>query len=220
LTEAILSFRKRLAYEVPAWAEDFRFPLEVPLLEQDQRLVAELEEVRSKEESYSAFKAVLCQDGDRLVESVTAVLRDGFGFIVPDQEEEFIEDRTLVDADGKAEALVEIKGKNKGVSSEAINQTHSHRERRELPASFPAVLIINSFAESTSLEDKDRPVGDEQVEHAAKNGVLIVRTLDLLHLLSLVEAGKLDAAKVLALFKSEKGWLRADSAGYAVLPTT
>jgi len=216
LAEALVAFQRRVATEVPLWAEEFRFPLEESLLAEDARLVAKLEEIRSKESTYSAFKSVLCRRDEPLVDSVTAVLREGFNFLVPDQEDENIEDRVIQDATGTTEVLVEIKGKSKNVTNETINQTDSHRERRGLPGTFPAVLVINSFAEATTLEGKDQPVALGQVQHAARNGILILRTLDLLRLLALKEKGVLDAAAVLQLLKTAKGWLRVEMDSYAI----
>jgi hypothetical protein len=48
----------------------------------------------------------------------------------------------------------------------------------------------------------------EQIQHAAKNNVLILRTLDLLNLASLSLSGTLRPEDVIELLTKSSGWLR------------
>jgi hypothetical protein len=126
----------------------------------------------------------------------------------PRREEAFREDLTL-DSTGNIVALVEVKGVSKGVTREHVNQADSHRERNGMPPEFPSLLIINTnMKNSISLADKDQTVAPEQSQHACRNNVLILRTLDLLNLASLHMSGKLTPDEVVELLTTSRGWLK------------
>lgn len=74
---------------------------------------------------------------------------------------------------------------------------------------FPALLIINTKMAATSLKDKDLQVASEQIKKAVNDKVLIVRTLDLLNLIKLVEISRTSKDEILRMFKEEHGWLKA-----------
>jgi hypothetical protein len=60
-----------------------------------------------------------------------------------------------------------------------------------------------------TLTDKDQAVAREQIIHAEKLNVLILRSLDLLNLASLFRRGVLTRETVLGHFmRSRGGWLR------------
>src|SRR4051812_45121486 len=97
----------------------------------------------------------------------------------------------LIGEDGKVIAVCEIKGINRSVKRENINQTDSHRERSGFDEGFPALLIVNTNIKSArSLAEKDQDIAVEQVKHAVHMHVLIMRTIDLLGLLRLVLCAK------------------------------
>ena len=67
-----------------------------------------------------------------------------------------------------------------------------------------------------SIEDKHVRVANEQVQHAAKNNVLILRTLDLLNLVNLLLSGKLDEARYVKLLTESSGWLEASATDWTI----
>jgi len=92
-----------------------------------------------------------------------------------------------------------------------VNQADNHRERNGLPGEFPSLLIINTnMKSSTSLADKDQRVATEQIQHAARNNVLVLRTLDLINLASLFLIKEVSSEKVVELLTTSCGWLRVD----------
>jgi hypothetical protein len=81
-----------------------------------------------------------------------------------------------------------------------------------MPAEFPSLLIINTnMKNSTSLADKDQTVATEQVQHAARNNVLVLRTLDLINLASLHQRKEVSSEKVVELLTTSCGWLKVDN---------
>jgi hypothetical protein len=217
LAEALIECRAKLAFEIPPWLQELKFPIEKQLLEEEKGIQARLAVIRSSLDVYDRYKACLSQDGERLVRSVSTLLTSGFGFQI-EHPDEYLEDLSILDSDSKPDVLVEIKGTSRGVKREYINQADSHRERRNLPEDFPTVLIINTHAkESTQLADKDRPIPDEQIKHAVKMRVLVLRTLDLVRLFAQKESGTLDPAALLKTLKTESGWLKASESGFEIV---
>ena len=217
LADALTSTLNRFQVEVPDWVKKFQFETERGL--EDARILhlKEIEEIDSQLSGMERFKRVLLFDGEALVEAVAEVLRSGFGFNVNDIDE-LREDLKITDDDGTPILFVEIKGTNKGVKREHINQADSHRERADMQSDFPVVLLVNTHIKnSRSIAEKDQPVPQEQVRHAVKANVLIMRTFDLLGLLKLRLANKLTKKEVLSLVCTDNGWLKVDNERIEVL---
>jgi hypothetical protein len=139
------------------------------------------------------------------------MLEDALGLTV-DAADQLREDVKLLDENGKVVCIGEIKGVNRGLKRENINQTDSHRERSGFDGSFPALLVANTNIKSArSVAEKDQEVAAEQIRHAVHMRVLIMRTIDLLGILRLVLAGKLTKPAACSLVLSSVGWLRVQS---------
>jgi len=216
LADGLVSSFKKLAQELPEWTEEYRFKEEEKLLAEKEDLTKKIDAINQRIAIFSEYKKCLCYHDELLKESVISIFESGFKLPV-DPEDDLKEDMKILDEDKKPMILVEGKGTNKGVSREFINQADSHRERSGFPPDFPSILIVNTnIKNAKSLEDKYQEVAEEQVAHAVKMKVLLLRTIDLLNLLYLVEAGKITSEKVLELFKKEHGWLRVDQESYQI----
>jgi len=207
LAVASLSVRENLRDEVPDWADEFKLPGEVGILSKKKALLEEITRADGEMNRLRNFKKVLVAQGELLVDAVTFVLGEGLGLSYH-REEAFREDLQLRNAEGQCVALVEVKGTSRGVQREHVNQADSHRERAGCTSSFPSILIINTNLKAASLAEKDRAVAAEQVQHAARNNVLILRTLDLLNLAAMRLAGQIDVAAVTAMLTTSAGWLK------------
>lgn len=212
LGDSIVALWERFKDELPDWAREYRFPQEAKLLQTKQGLSAEISDIETQLARFERLKRVLALKDDLLVEAVMEVFSQALP-LKPNRQEAFREDFTLSDTAGNMVALVEVKGVNKGVTREHVNQADSHRERQEMSRDFPSLLIVNTnMKNAKSLADKDQTVPPEQVEHAAKMNVLILRTLDLLNLACLHMRGDLSAEEVVDLLTSSRGWLKVDDA--------
>jgi hypothetical protein len=208
LADGVVSLWERLRNELPEWAGEYRFPEETGILAKRQQLTDELCGVDEQLDGLSRLKRVLATQSDVLVDAVMEVFDKGLS-LKSKREESFREDLVLLDAPGDTIALAEVKGVSRGVTREHVNQADSHRERNGLPPTFPSLLIVNTnMRNSTCVADKDQNVAAEQIEHAARNNVLILRTLDLLNLASLHLSGELKAEDVVRLLTTTSGWLR------------
>jgi len=210
LIDAITSVHNKLHVVVPEWATAFEFIEEVSLSKERASLLGGLSRIDQRLEQLNGFKAALVQTGPELVSNVTAMLVAALGTKV-DATEEFREDVKLIGEDGKVIAVCEIKGINRSVKRENINQTDSHRERSGFDETFPALLIANTNIKAArSLAEKNQDIAVEQVKHAVHMRVLIMRTIDLLGLLRLVLCGKQTPETARTLVLSTIGWLQVD----------
>ena len=208
LADALVATRRKLVFEVPEWADKLLFPSETSLREEKSSAIARIEEINAEIDVYRNYKKALVQGDDQLVDTVSEILDKGFGFNI-DPVDEYREDLKIIDGEGVPLVFCEVKGVNRGVKREHVNQADSHRERADLSATFPTLLIINTHIKNArNLDEKDQDVPLEQVIHGKKNNVLIIRTLDLLRLLCLKLEKDIPKETILDLFRTPGGWLR------------
>jgi len=208
LCEALTSSFNKLRIEIPSWLSQISFEKENTLIQKKQSLIEEIEATDNELAKYTQYKKVLLGSGEILVENVSNLLKSGFGFKV-DSEDEFKEDLKIINDDNDPLVFVEVKGTNRGVKREYINQTDSHRERAGLNSTLPSLLVINTHIKnSASIKDKDQIRPEDQIKHATRIGVLIVRTLDLLFMLRHLSNGKVSQQKIMDLFLNNVGWLK------------
>ena len=217
LGNAIVSSTSKLYQVLPAWVGGFAFAEETELEKCREELTGRIQTIDIRMDLLKSYKGVLALSGHELVENVIGVFRDGFGIGV-DAIDKLREDFKLVDEGNKPFLLCEVKGINRGVKREHVNQADSHRERSGFNAKFPSLLIVNTAVKNArSVAEKDQAVATEQVQHARRMSVLIVRTLDLLFLLRRFFAGTISRDEVVKILTTNCGWLRVNESGYSVL---
>lgn len=219
LASALYESITKLSKEIPSWIDErFIFPEEKKLAASLHRLNKEVTQIEANLDLYRIFKGCLCFSGDSLVESVSTIFESFFKLRVV-KDDQFVEDTRLFipqEGEDKMIALVEIKGVNSGIKREHINQVDSHRERLGLPSSFPTLLIVNAKMDATKFEEKELEVAHEQVKKAVTDNVLIMRTIDLVNLIYLIEEGIAKHDELLSLFQTENGWLNATKEVYKI----
>ncbi len=75
---------------------------------------------------------------------------------------------------------------------------------------------MNVKMNAASLELKDLEVASEQIKKAVADKILIIRTLDLLNLIFLEDAGKISKDKIIEIFQKECGWLKSTQESYEI----
>ncbi len=217
LSEGLTSSYNKLQILLPGWIKDFSFDEEAGLKEEEDRIRAQLQQLKERTDKLNRFKSILALTGDDLVESVIRVFSEGFGITV-DGKDELREDFKLLNSASEPFCLCEVKGTNKGVKREHINQADSHRERSGLDESFPSLLLINTHIKNArSIVEKDQEIANEQIRHATNMNVLILRTIDLLGMLRIFLMGKLNRQELEKLLISSRGWLRVEDEEYKVI---
>ncbi len=79
-----------------------------------------------------------------------------------------------------------------------------------MPANTPGILIMNTLMDAASIKDKDKGPHPDIIEKAAADGVLLVRTLDLLRYANAVEKGILTKQMFRNTILREAGWLKVE----------
>lgn len=219
IIDSIETYRKDHIYEIPEWVDEFRFLCEDDLDGVISKLEFQLADKRKELNEIRQYKSILSCKGDPLRDKVADILQNYFGLRVQTIEQ-FNEDIRLISDSGCPEGVIEVKGTTKGVTREHINQVDTHREKIGLSVSAPAILIINSALAKDSLSDKiASPLAQEQIEHAVRNKVLIIRTVDLLFLMKNLEKKSISERRqtILKYFKSSYGWLKVDNSGIKLI---
>ncbi len=221
LATALSESLQKISDEIPNWLKDqLIFPEEkiaLTSIEQQNEIIKKLE---TKLIEYNQLKGCLHFTGDTLIASVSFALEKYFG-IGAERAEGFIDDlKLLLPGDGGSLtcfAVAEVKGINSGVKREHINQADSHRERLKLSNNFPTLLIVNTKTDAIDMQAKNLAVATEQIKKAVTDNILIIRTLDLLNLIFLLEEKKINRDDVILIFKSKTGWLKATKDDFSIL---
>jgi hypothetical protein len=219
VSRAILDYRQKRIAEMPAWLDEFKFSTEEKLGSEVEALQKQIADREGQIQIWRDYKAILSASGDILKETAVAILRGFFGLNV-EAPEEYREDAKILDEADEALAFVEIKGTKAGIKREQINQVDSQRERAGLSASLPGVLIINNEMSVGGIKERfETTVPGEQIDHAKRLNVLLVRTIDLLFLIRQFEDIPNKQEKFMEILKSGGGWLRVTPTDYQVIPS-
>ncbi len=218
VARAILDYRQKRIAEVPTWVDEFKFTTEEKLGSEIEALQKQIADWEGQLQIWKDYKGILSTSGDILKARVVAILRGFFGLKV-DAPEEFREDAKLLDEHTCAAiAFAEIKGTKAGIKREHINQVDSHRERAGLSPSVSGVLIINNEMSVTGVKERfETTVPGEQIDHAKRQNVLIIRTIDLLYLILQFEDRVDRKEKFLGIIGSGGGWLRVTPTEFQVI---
>jgi hypothetical protein len=217
VVKAVLEFKHKMREVVPSWLQEFVFPEEKILNDKMEALLADLEQIDKEKLKWQSYKSILICKGELLKSRVVQILDNFFGYAV-DPIDEGREDAKVVESDGTVLFMVEIKGTNKGVKREHINQVDSHRERNGIDSTTPGLLIINNEMTVAGIDERSQTmVTDEQVIHAKRMNVTIIRTIDLLFLMHQITDHQ-DKKKVLNNFlKCGGGWLKCTNTEMKVI---
>lgn len=214
---AVQTTAAKLDRSVPTWVNELEFDIESTLKDQINSLEEGIKERSGELDQLERFKGILSWSGEQLVAGVAEVLSAGLTFST-DTIDEFREDLKLLNEAGETWCVAEVKGVNRGVKREHINQTDSHRERSGFSSATPALLVVNvAMRARKSIAGRDVPIADEQILHAKSMNVLIIRTLDLLRLVKLYFSEAVSRDEVQGLFSSESGWLRVSDSDWKVV---
>ena len=192
------------------WAGEFVFAREKALQGELEQIQKKALAIEGQIERYAKYKGALCYQSEPLVKVVSDIMRELLGIVLT-VDDKCIEDATLRDDLDNILGVFEIKGVKGNFTRGNVNQVDSHRERLEVPPNTPGILIMNTLMNSDSLEDKDQRPHPDIIKKAAADGVLLIRTLDLLRYASAVEDGSLTKEEFKRTILSESGWLNVEN---------
>jgi len=209
LVTGIADYRKKNVLSVPDWLSTFVFKGEQEKVDELAVMEQQRAAIESSLNQYSRYKAILTTSGENLHQLIGDVLEFFFGLDV-DRTDEGKEDLRIL-ADGNTAAFVEVKGTNKGVKREHINQVDSHRERAEVGPEISGVLVVNNEMRIDGIEERVRTkIAEEQIAHAKKLNVRIIKTVDLLLAMRWMEGRTNRGSELLRHLCGKAGWLVFD----------
>ncbi|MBX3394019.1 MAG: hypothetical protein KF841_01490 [Phycisphaerae bacterium] len=208
--ESVLNYRERLVKQLPKWTAEYRSQRESLLLDSIASISAQLDKSKEELADIEARKNLLTQKSDLLVFHVAKLLEEQLGFKIQ-KDDVKIQDASILDDNGGIRVVVEVKGSSGSFGLKEIGQVDSHRKRVNLDPGTLGWLIMNTKLGATSLQEKqdDRPVPDVQ-QRARDDNVLLIKTLDLLMCVDLIERGILDREELSATLLGSNGWLHVE----------
>jgi hypothetical protein len=217
LSRSIIDYLQKRKIEIPEWVDEFCFERENFLRNELDELLKRQASLQNELLTWHKYKGILVQSGEMLKDAIVFILEDFFKLNVTDVED-FKEDALIRDDNENVIAVIEIKGTKGGVKRNHINQIDSHRERNELNPSIPGVLIINDHMDLKGISNRlDKTVAEEQILHAKRMNVLIMRTIDLLHAMKILEGYSLPKEKFLNLINQGGGLLHFTNGNFSVV---
>ncbi len=214
---AISSYRRNHIVEIPAWVDELRFKGEESLYVEINALLEKTNRLESQLESWKDFKGVLTTSGTLLRSKVIAILESFFQLEV-DQVEETRVHAVIIGGDDAPSVMIQAASTERGIQIELLDQMDSHRKRHWPSTPMPAVLFINNDIPMIGIDARLKTdVPEELVKHARDLNILMVRTIDLLFLMRHLEEDPQRKSRLMHIFSSGGGWLKADADGYEVV---
>jgi len=186
-----------------------RFSSEEDLYLEINSLLEQVNRLESQARSWRDYKGILTTSGSQLRNRIVAILESVFDFHV-----EVAADRksaVITEDDHRPILLFQSSSTDKGIDKDFIDQIHMYRESMGLSKSLRAILFVNSDMASKDIRARaEKGVVEDIVRYAAAQNVLIVRTIDLLLLMRQLEKDSERKKRLMQLFLSQGGWLKAD----------
>jgi len=104
----------------------------------------------------------------------------------------------------------EVRDSVGNVSREMLARTMINRHDSGKSDDFPAILVVNTFNETASLEERDQGPTIDVVKRASEDRVLLVRTLDLVRLRQKEAAGFAGLKEFQDALRGGGGWFEVN----------
>lgn len=105
----------------------------------------------------------------------------------------------------------EVRGTSGGnATKQQIAELMVRRARAGKDEGAPAVLVVNTFDQARSLEERDQPVPADVARRGVEDHVLVVRTIDLFRLQQRAATGLPTAEPLTEALRGQGGWLEVD----------
>lgn len=206
LVDSLLTYKSKRTKELPEWAKEPLFEGETTLAAERERLLCSIEEIDLQIAPYEEAKSLLVANEHELELAVPKFISTKLD-IPTEREERFLEDFWLLNAKKEKTAICEVKSVAKGFKKSAIYDIYNHREKHDLPDTFPALLFVNCNLQAGSWSKKNVPIQKDDFEIAVKNHVLIVRIEDLVQIWNLLATKALTLDDITKSLTTETGWL-------------
>ena len=206
LAKALETHRKNIIFEAPKWIDAVNTKMEEELKGEISKLNDQARIKQGVLDDQFNLKSILWLKHGQLEEKCIAVL-NAMG-IKTRKEDNREEDFWILDSNESAIVICECKGKDNNLTRSDINDLDTHKEAREKGRKFPGLLIVNNFNKAKSVTEKDTPLPPNVIDHAVNMNVLVLRTLDLYHLLDLHQRKIVSTEKIISNLLTLNGWMK------------
>ncbi len=205
LIPVLLAHKANTSSVAPPWIDTVKLGDQQKFEAKLQRLTEEIASEQSRLDRLSALKSILWLKHDELRDRVMDFLNE---MQVATLKEEIGEEDFWILKNSDKIAMVEVKGKDHGISRQDLYALDTHRRERKKPDTFPAILLVNTHNKATSINEKDKPISNEEAARAVDSNILIIRTIDLIRLYNLIKRSEIQSSDFLEKVQSEHGWLK------------
>ncbi len=214
---AIFNYRRNRVIEIPEWVDEIRFHNEEALYLEINSSLERANRLESELESWRDYKGILTTSGVALKTRIIAILENFFGLRV-DRVEENDEEAIITAEGGMPLVIFECKSAEGYVPKTWSDELNFQRAAHGLPESVGRVLFINMDKSLPWVNSRvAKALPEDLVEYAEKHNILIVRAIDLLLLMQQLENDPRRKERLMEIFCSGGGWLRADGNGHRVM---
>jgi hypothetical protein len=195
--------------DYPAYLDAIELGEERSIRAKIDELKTELQNLTKALEQARRAKRVLWVTGKELDGEVARFLSDMRLQIRPLDGN--VEGFWLGDGSSPDWCIAEVRSGGGGnVSKQQIAELMVRRARVGKGETDPALLVVNTFDQARSFEERDQPVPADVAKRAVEDHVLVIRTLDLFRLQQRATTGLPTAEPVTEALKGPGGWLEVD----------
>lgn len=210
LVDSLLTYKAKRLRELPDWAKEPLFEIEKKFATDKAHLLDSLRSLDDKIAPYEEAKLLLIASEHNLETATPTFVRTRPG-IPTERNEKFLEDFWMLNGKREKAVICEVKSITKGFKKSAIFDVYNHREKNDLPETFPAVVFANCNLQAGSWTKKAVPIQKGDYQIAAAHHVLITRIEDLVQLWNLLISQTITVDAIVKYFTTEVGWLQCDN---------
>jgi hypothetical protein len=205
---AIVSYRRSRVSDIPDWVDELRFKSEEDLYLEINSLLEQVNRLESQVRSWRDYKGILATSDSQLSNRIIAILESVFDLHVEVEADR--KSAMITEDDHRPILIFQSYSTDKDFDRDLIDQIHMHQESKGLSKTLRAILFVNSDKASSDIRARaEKEVAEGIVRYALEQNVLIVRTIDLLFLMRQLERDSERKKRLMQLFLSRGGWLRA-----------
>jgi len=206
LSKALDTHKKNTISQPPKWLNQVNTKKEEELQSQISKLQEEIKPKQALLDEQFKLKSILWLKGDKFVDKCIDVLNAiGVRTLKNDIKKE---DFWILDNNQSEIVICECKGKDNNLTRDDINKLDNHKVARGKSINFPGLLIINNFNKANSILEKSIAISPNEIQHAVRMNILILRSLDLYHLLDLHQRNIVSTEEIISHFTSRNGWMK------------
>lgn len=196
--------------EYPSYLDQLVIGEEEELRKRIEVLEGDLRETELSIQRFRDAKRILYWSDLDLEREVSRFLEEELG--VPAEHVEGVDEDFWLVGGGNRWCIGEVKGSSReNVKKTDVRKLADHRESAGYDESLPGLLVANTFY-ALDIGARDQPVDPQVVRRGVVENITVTRTLDLIRLKQMREAGR-PASKTLEdhIRSGGGGWLRVDA---------